>query len=243
MRVLRAAVGFVGELLITAGVLLLLFLGWQLWWTDVVADQEQAVVVASLVDEFESARPVDSIPPIDGRSPGIPQRITPEGVPSGKAFAIIRIPRFGVDYARPVLEDTTRSILEQGVGHYRDTAMPGELGNFSVAGHRTTYGKPFNQIHTLVKGDKIIVQTQGGFAVYAVSEHEIVRPDEVWVIDPVPGEKGATPTKAIMTMTACHPMFSARQRWITHSELVGVYPRAEDIPGEYLEVPEPVTEG
>ena len=136
MSLVRRSVGVLGELLLTLGALVLLFVVWQLWWTDVVAgaEQEQSVVA------FE--RSVAGAEPTDDRASAADPLI------EGDVFGVIRIPRFGDDYARPVLEGTGLEILSQGVGHYSGTALPGELGNFAVAGHRTTWAKPFNLIHT-----------------------------------------------------------------------------------------------
>src|SRR5665647_762408 len=98
-------------------------------------------------------------------------------VPFGEAFAIVRIPRLGADYARPVLEGSDRDTLIKGVGHYVGTAMPGQIGNFAVSGHRTTYGRPLHNIDLLRKGDRIVVETKASYIVYAVDRHVIVTPD------------------------------------------------------------------
>src|SRR5690606_40138254 len=90
---------------------------------------------------------------------------------SGEPFAVIRIPRFGDDYARPVIEDTGLDVLARGVGHYVGTAMPGEVGNVGLAGHRTTYGAPFNRIHELQPGDRVVIETAAAYSVYVVDSH------------------------------------------------------------------------
>ena len=105
---------------------------------------------------------------------GKDSRGTLKNVPFGEAFAIMRIPRFGADFARPVLEGTDHDTLTKGVGHYPGTAMPGLVGNFAVAGHRTTYGRPFHNIDLLQKGDVIVVETKTSYVVYAVDRHVIV---------------------------------------------------------------------
>lgn len=213
--VVRVAVRTVGELLVTAGVLIGLFLLWQLWWTDVVAEREQAQEVAALSELFETVETAAD-----------PQEST-EPPPAGDAFAVLHIPRFGGDFARPVIEDTGLDVLERGVGHYVGTAMPGEIGNFAVAGHRTTYGKPFNRIHELEPGDPIVVETATAYIVYLVDDHAIVRPTQTDVIAAVPGEPGLEPTEAWLTMTSCHPMFSARERYVVHARLSETVPRGD----------------
>lgn len=198
--------GVLGELLLTLGGLVLLFVVWQLLWTDVVSDRAQARTVTSLEQDFADAT----------RDPAgaTGTRI------GGDAFAVVRIPRFGRDYERPLVEGTSAAELARGLGHYVGTAGPGEVGNFAIAGHRTTYGKPLAEIASLRPGDEVIVETAAGESVYAVRSHTIVRPWESEVIAPVPGDRAAKPTKAMLTLTSCHPRFSAKQRYVVHAELV-----------------------
>lgn len=127
-------------------------------------------------------------------------------------------------------------MLQRGVGHYLETAMPGEIGNFAMAGHRTTYGKPFNRIAELRDGDVVLIETKDSYFVYRVTGHQIVPPTQVSVLLPVPDQPGAEPTAATLTMTSCHPEFSARERFIVHAELDATYPRAGGVPPEVLEV-------
>jgi sortase A len=226
---LRRSVGVFGEVLITVGVLLLLFVTWQLWWTDVTANREQAGILRSLEQDFGDPQP--------GGVGGTGALATLKDVPFGDAFAIVRIPRFGADYARPVIEGTDRDVLRRGVGHYQASAMPGQVGNFSVAGHRTTFGRPFHNIDRLRKGDVIVVETKTSFVVYAVDRHVLVRPWQVDVIAPVPEQPGERPTAAVMTMTSCHPKYSATQRYVTFSHLVKVIPRSDGLPASLMAVP------
>jgi sortase A len=232
LRGLRWAVRTLGEVLITVGLLLLLFVAWQLWWTDVTANRTQASTIQALERGFGPS--------------GLPERGIPGGtaplatltkVPFGEAFGIVRIPRFGADYARPVLQGTDTDTLTKGMGHYPGTAFPGQIGNFALAGHRTTYGRPLHNIDLLQKGDIIVVETKASYIVYAVARHVIVTPDHVEVIAPVPQVRGARPTQAWMTMTACHPKFSATQRYVVFARLVRNIPRAEGLPASFMTVP------
>jgi sortase A len=221
MRIVRGIAGLLGELLVTLGVVLLLFVGWQLWWTDVVSDADASQVVAEMQQQFDD--------------PGS-DWVQPKQAKLGDAFAIVRIPRFGEKFARPLYEGTTREVLQRGVGHYVGTALPGELGNFAMAGHRTTYGKPFNRIAELRKGDVVLVETKDTWYVYRVSGHEIVPPSQVSVLLPVPNEPDAEPSEAVLTMTSCHPEFSARERYVVHATLQQQYPHAQGVPADVLEV-------
>ena len=219
----RGVLGVAGDVFVTAGVLLLLFVGWQLWWTDVTANHTQDATVQSLTRDFATAT-----------GPATEQ---PKPVTFGAAFAIVRIPRLGADYARPLLEGTSRDILQDGIGHYDHTAAPGAVGNFAVAGHRTTYGRPFHDIDRLRTGDLIVVETRTAYNVYAVRRHEIVKPTDVRVIAAVPDQPGATPTGRWMTMTACHPKYSAAQRYVVFAALVKTYPHADGLPAGTLSAP------
>jgi sortase A len=92
------------------------------------------------------------------------------------------------------------------------TPLPGQPGNSVISGHRTTYGAPFHELDTLVSGDRIEVETAIGLHVYEVRSIDIVRPTDVWVTEPRTG--------AWLTLTTCHPKFSARERLIVFAELV-----------------------
>ncbi len=225
----RTATGVLGELLITLGVLLLLFVAWQLWWTDVRADMAQGERTDALQQEWGGVEP-DEMPerpePVDPGEP--PVLATPA---DGEAFAIVHVPRFGEGYQpRPVLEGTGQDLLEDGVGHYPSTALPGAVGNVALAGHRVTYGKPFNQVAELVEGDAIVLETEEAWLTYRVTTHEIVSPRDVDVIAPVPGDPTAVPTERGLTLTTCHPMFSARERYVVHAVMDTWQPRSAGEP-------------
>jgi sortase A len=236
---LRWGVRALGEVFITLGLLLLLFVAWQLWWTDVTANREQAVTISALEKGFGAGLPErGAVDPPAAPEKAVPKTtVTLTKVPFGEAFAIIRIPRLGAGYARPVLQGTDHDTLTKGIGHYSRTAFPGQTGNFAVAGHRTTYGRPFSDINLLRKGDVIVVETRTSYFVYAVDRHVIVTPDHVEVIAPVPQDSGGQPTQAWMTMTACHPRFSASQRYVAFARLTKRIPRADGLPRSFMAAP------
>jgi len=226
VRVVRGVVHGVGELCITLGVLLLLFVVWQLWWTDVVAGRAQDATTQRLEQLWK--------PQVRAATPGVPLRPAASQpvaerpvaqVAAGTPFALIRVPRFGKEYVRPILQGTDLSTLDEGVGHYENSVGPGAVGNFALAGHRVTYAKPFNQIAELRTGDPIVIETKTSWYVYRVVRHTIVTPDRVDVVAPVPERPGATPTQRLMTMTACHPEFSARLRYVVYSQLAQTIPK------------------
>jgi sortase A len=149
-------------------------------------------------------------------------------------FATLQVPRWTGEPERPISQGVDRpTVLDVlGIGHYPGTAMPGGVGNFATAAHRTTFGKPFNRVAELVVGDPLIVRTQDTWYVYRVTSTQVVAPGDVGVILPVPGTLGATPTERLITMTTCHPMYSARQRFIVHGTLDYWAPVADGIPAE-----------
>ena len=218
MRAVRTAVQGLGELCITLGLLLLLFVAWQLWWTDVESDRSQLATTRGLEQTWQR----------ELRAPSTiakPAVRKVKDVPMGDAFALMRVPRFGADYVRPIVAGTELSVLDRGIGHYDGTVGPGEVGNFSLAGHRVTYGKPFNRVAELQPGDPIVIETRTTWYVYRVQRYTIVTPDRVDVVAPVPEKPGAKPTQRMMTMTACHPKFSARERYVVFSVLVQTIPK------------------
>jgi sortase A len=222
-----------GELLVTAGVVLALFIAWQLWWTNVQADASQRVVVADFARTFKGsgapAAPLGADPADAGYGPVI---VSPEPAPGGN-IGVIYIPRFGTDYFRPVMQGTTPAVLDSlGIGHYEGTAMPGAVGNFAVAGHRQTHGAVLDAVDSLVPGDRIYVQTREGYYIYVFRNSEIVLPSMTEVLLPVPNNAAATPTEGYLTMTSCNPRFGSTERFVAYSILERWQPVAAGPPAE-----------
>jgi sortase A len=223
----RAVVRGTGEVLITLGVVILLFCVYELWWTTVQANAAAEQTTDELHELWENTPP--STAPSDE-----PVVVKPED-----AFAMMRIPRLGSDWYKPIFEGTSRGVLGKGVGHYPESALPGQVGNFSVAGHRTTYGQPFHNLDSLEQGDAVVVETDDRYFVYRITftEPQIVQPTQVDVIAPVPGQPGEPPTQKLLTMTTCHPKYSAKQRLIQRAELVSERLKTEGPPPELAAAP------
>jgi sortase A len=229
-----ALVSLVAELLIIAGAGTGLYVVWTAWWTDVVAVHSQTQLVEGL-----KQKPTSTKAGTEHRGPA-PVLAEPPGLSS--VFGTMQIPRFGADYNRPIGEGTDREkvLNTVGLGHYQDTAMPGAEGNFAVAGHRVTYGKPLNQIAELKTGDDIVVRVTDAktkfdvWYVYKVTDSQIVTPDHVETIAPVPNKPGVEPTAQDrwLTLTACHPMWSAKERYVVHAKLAYWMPASEGTPKE-----------
>lgn len=141
----------------------------------------------------------------------------------GDAIALLRIPRFGSSYEVPILEGTDLDVLARGVGHYANTAKPGQIGNFAVAGHRITHGQPFSKLEELQQGDTVVVETRSATYTYQIdtAPHDLtVNEDAGWVLDPVPGHPNVAPSKAMITLTTCQDLFHSPDRSVGLGHLV-----------------------
>ncbi|WP_049822710.1 class E sortase [Arthrobacter sp. H41] len=231
--------GVAGELLVTFGLLALLFVGWEFWWTGVQAGAVQSKAVEQFVREARPSMPLPAVPgaasgpeavagPADFGLPPVADAPAP-----GETFGVIYIPRFGAEYSRPLAEGTGMDVLDTlGLGRYPSTTMPGAPGNFAVAGHRQTHGAVLDNIHTLVPGDKLYVQTADGFYTYVFRNTEIVLPERTDVLLPVPTDPGASPQESLLTLTSCNPRFGQQERIIAYSVLDSWQPLSAGPPAE-----------
>jgi sortase A len=216
----RRLVAF-GEILITVGVILLLFVGHQLWWTNVSAARAAEQVATQVQQTWATATPRKSS---SGPRPATPAAEQPA---VGEPFGLMYIPRLKDKvWGLPLVQGVGPDQLSQGIGHYVGTAMPGEIGNFATAGHRATHGEPLRDIDQIQKGDLVIVETQSDWYTYELDSTKIVNPSDVWVIDPVPGEPQATPTEALLTLTTCNPRWASTTRWIWWGHLTETLPKS-----------------
>lgn len=221
----RTVIRGLGQLLITAGVVVLLFCVYELWGTGLYTSQQQTKITQQLQKQW--ADPVPRASPGTGSSASADPLAAPT---NGEGIAIIRIPKLGRDYAYTVVEGVDRESLKKGPGHLPDSAQPGALGNFVVSGHRTTYLAPFNRVDELQTGDPIVVETRDTWFTYEVTQKLIVLPTAYEVTYPVPGDRTATPTEHLITLTTCNPKYSATQRLVLHGKLVLATPKADGLP-------------
>ena len=220
MSAVRTATRGVGELFVTAGLVLLLFVTYQLVWTNFEANRAQDGVSDQIRDDWQ--RPAAS-----GRT-GAVGRVTD----FGEGFAFMHIPRLGRRYSVPVVEGVSLDDLAKGVGHYPKTVLPGEVGNFAVAGHRATHGEPFAYLDEVRKGDAVVVETQEDWYVYLIDRTKIVQPTDTWVIEPVPGRPDAVPTERLITLTTCNPRWASTERLIVWGHLDSRRSKAAGQPAE-----------
>jgi sortase A len=205
-----------GQTLMTAGVVILLFVVYELWFTGFETARDQRALRSDIAQEWAHGH--------------LGSYRTKEdllrAIPIGSGVAVLRIPRFGRDWAKVVVEGVAVADLKRGPGHYPGTQLPGQVGNFVVSGHRTTYGAPFNRVDELKPGDPIVVETKDTWYTYRVTTTEIVAPTAIEVTYPVPHHAGAKPTDALITLTSCNPKYSARQRIIVHAKLAETTPKS-----------------
>ncbi|MBA9001852.1 class E sortase [Thermomonospora cellulosilytica] len=200
-----------GELCVTTGLLLVLFTAYLLWGTGRYVDQEQERLFRELARTWEAPRG------------------TTERVRLGDGVALIRIPKLGDGFRYVVVEGVGTADLRKGPGHYPGTAMPGQLGNFVVSGHRTTYGGPFNRLDELDIGDEIVIDTRRWRFTYRVTQSRVVPPTASEAIARVPFRPGRKPAKRYITLTTCHPEYSAAERLIVVGELAERVPRIQPV--------------
>ena len=229
-------VGVVGELLITFAFIVGLFSVWQLYWTTYEVSGQVSQTIASYEDSHQPAkRTLGEVRTDD------PPEFTRE-VGDGEVYGLIHVPTW--DWMKiPLAEGTTSYVLDQGwAGHYDMTTQPGGVGNFSVAGHRRTYGNNFRWIDRLTQGDKVVVEVDDRYLVYSMVSSEIIDatdPTQMRVVAPVIDDLSwsETPTERWMTMTTCHPEYGNWQRYIVHLKFESWTPKDTGVPAELVDEP------
>ncbi|MCA1712519.1 MAG: class E sortase [Actinobacteria bacterium] len=204
----RTVLRGIGQTLITLGLVVLLFCVYEVYFTNVYTNKEQSRLGGDLREQWAKPAPAKA-------------DATLVGVSLGSGFAEMWIPRVGMvgSKAKVVVEGVSHEDLKRGPGHYPGTALPGQVGNVVVSGHRTTYGAPFNRLDELRVGDAVVLETRDTWFTYRVTKQQVVAPTAVEVTYPVPGNRTAQPTKKLLTLTTCNPKYSARTRLIISAEL------------------------
>ncbi|WKX71475.1 class E sortase [Streptomyces sp. XD-27] len=246
MRV-RTVVRTLSEICLTLGTVIVLFVVYVLYWTGVRADAAMDREIDRLQDRWSTGALTGTDPgagtdtgtgpdadadggsgsgaDADGADPGPGSRARP-GRP-GESFAIMYIPRFGRDWAKPVLEGTAAGTLKKGLGHYTGTAAPGARGNFAVAGHRRTYGDPFKDVPRLRPGDAVVLTDGTTWYTYRVDAKPYrTLPSDTGVIAPVPERSGYRRPGRYLTLTTCDPEWGHSHRLIVWAHLERTSPAA-----------------
>ena len=203
------------ELLLTAGAALGLYTAWDVWWSVRVSSARADSATAQLYRAWATAATDDD----------------------PAALGVLHVPRFGESWARAVYPGTTRqeTLDPLGVGHYDGSAGPGEPGNFALAGHRSSYSRPFHDIHTLQVGDVLVFESRDAWYTYEVTvTHLVIDPSQSEVLAPVFGDTTwqREPSEPTITLTSCHPIHSRRQRIVAHGVLTSATPKENGVPAE-----------
>ncbi|WP_223623479.1 class E sortase [Microbacterium sp. EST19A] len=231
-----------GELLLTAGVIVLLFVAWQMWIGDIIISAQKNDEGAARSEQLAQGE-APELPPLVETDEGttVYEAPIPAAPADGEWFAQMHIPRFGSEYNFGIYGGTSRSrtLDQKGIGVYKDSKMPGEVGNFSMAGHRTTWGKPFNQLDKLQIGDAIVVETVDGWYTYRFRTLEYVTPTQTDVLADVPQMPDQQTGEQYVTLTACSPLYSLAERIVAYGVFESFQPRAEGPPTALTDPPPP----
>ncbi len=244
----RRILGGFGEVLITLGVLGLLFVVWELWWTGIDADRDRREATEEFYSQIQAAgEDLGGDGEVNGNSDestfeacytledGTQIGCSPSmrDLADGEStMAMLYAPRLGDNWAAPVRQGVEAMQLDRGgVGHYPTTQWPDEPGNFAVAGHRNTYASMLGNQDRLQPGDELYLQTAEGIYIYEVYESYVVQPHQREVLLPVPGDESQPePDTGILTLTTCHPLYSNAERLITHARITDFEPTGGKIP-------------
>lgn len=194
----------VGQLMITLGVIVLLFVVYEVKVTNLYTGEQQRALDKNL-DQVWAAPP--------------PPKAKLAAYRDGEGIARIFLPTLGKKEMHVVVEGVSREDLKKGPGHYPGTDLPGGLGNMVISGHRTTYGAPFNRLDEVHLGDPIVIETRTEFFTYRVIRSFVVLPSAVGETSHVPNHPGVVPTQRLLTLTTCNPKYSARTRLVVRAEL------------------------
>lgn len=203
-----------GEILLTAGVILMLFVGYKTLFQDNLVGNQQSDFAKNFTER-------------DGFVP------LAEVANDADIFGRMYVPRFGESWTRLIAEGTRwHPVLNEiGIGHYVNTAMPGEVGNFAIAAHRGGFGGAFRDIDKLTTGDLVYIETKETWFIYKFLETEVVLPTDVGVIATVPEKlDGATYGSRYLTMTSCTPIFINTERIVSWFELERTQSTAAGMP-------------
>ncbi|MEU9995560.1 class E sortase [Streptomyces sp. NPDC050848] len=217
----RLIVRTFSELCLTVGTVIVLFVVYVMFWTGVQAQSATAGQIDTLEREW-----VDR--PVAEAATAAPP---PEPYRTGRGIAVMYVPRLGKDWEWPVLEGTSPAVLKKGLGHYAATARLGRTGNFSVAGHRRTYGDPFKDFPRLRPGDAVVLTDGTTWFTYRIERAPYrTVPTDVGVIDPVPRKSGFDGPGRYLTLTTCEPEWGSSHRLIAWAHLDATQPVTQGKP-------------
>lgn len=237
-----AALGVFGELLITGGAVVLMFLAWQLWINNAIVANEQAEAVKAFSNNITASPTSSSLwTPKPGAVDYGPPPVL-EAVGQDAVIGNLYVPRLGSGSTRAVANGVNNpgATINRGYyGKYEDSQWPGQPGNFAMAVHRTGWGTSFTQAHTIRPGDHMYLETPQGWYIYTVRNTEYVVPTQVNVVNPMPlSDAAPVDGQSIMTITTCSPMNGNGERLIVYGILSSWQPLEAGIPTEITKLVE-----
>lgn len=226
----------IGEILLLSGLGVLGYIVWQPWHTGVTVTAKQTQLSAKDSAAWDQKAKDVEQPPWDGVVP-VPAKPAPSEV-----FAVLHAPAFGTTFANRVAETTdwwtVLNLDDKGIGRYEKTQMPGEPGNFALAGHRSgPLINSFREVMNLRVGDPLFIETADGWYTYRFRDIEYVLPAELDVLNSFPRLQGEPGKDQIMTFTTCHPKLAGSdERAIAYSVFEGYQPRSQGPPAELVKL-------
>jgi sortase A len=214
----RTIIRGVGELLVTLGAVVLLFVAYLMWGTALRASNAQHQLSSELNQQWAQVG-------TSGHTAGRPAQPEQLALITGQPFAYIRIPAFGAHWRFTIIQGAALAQLNVSPGHVAGTQLPGQVGNFAVAGHRVTAGNPFWSLPSLKNGDLVYIDTKLNTYTYQVTGQRTVLPTDVAVVDPVPGHPGQHPTQRLITLITCNPAWTGTHRVIVTGKLISAAAR------------------
>jgi len=215
----RIVIRGAGELLVTGGTIVLLFVAYLMWGTALRAGSAQHQLSSELNQQWANVS-------TGGHRAARPAQPEQLALVTGQPFAYIRIPAFGGRWRFTIIQGTALAQLNVSPGHVPGTQLPGQLGNFAVAGHRVTAGNPFWSLPSLKAGDLVYIDTRLNTYTYRVTGQHTVLPTDTAVVDPVPGHPGQRPAQRLITLITCNPAWTGTHRVIVTGTLVSATGRA-----------------
>jgi LPXTG-site transpeptidase (sortase) family protein len=215
-RVGRGVARGTGELLITLGVVLLLFVGYQLYGRTGMINDHQRDLDRRLAQTWARPSAAPTVAPVTAPSGPPPPAAAAGPLADGDSIGRLYIPRLKLDWV--MVEGVSMDDLRGAPGHYPGTALPGQVGNFAAAGHRER--GMFWDLDEVQPGDFVIMETRTNWYVYKIFQNHIVTPHSIEVIAPTPNKPGVAPTQADITLTTCNPKWDNYQRLVVHGTLL-----------------------
>ena len=199
---------FLGYILLSVAIYAAAVVVYRLVWTNYVSEQGVKAKTISIREDWNT--------------PGLE---SPNNLSEGFGFTYIPRLRNSV-WELPISQGVESAQLDIGIGHYPQSAKPGESGNFALAGHRSGHGEPFANFELLKAGDRVVIETEEKWFIYVLEADALVRPEELWVIDPNPGGlANKVGTDKLLTLVTCTPKYGTTGRWVWWGYLVEELPK------------------